>query len=756
MGGELLIVITVLGLTAADAGAVGDVPARSDAVLAVISGLPVIDASFPVPPRRDWLLVKGEFKAGVYRTRAANELVMSNGLVRRVFRLSPNGATVGLDNLMAGQSILRGVKPEARITLDGREFVVGGLQGQTDYAYLLPEWVESLGRDAAAFQLCGVSVGTTAQRFAWKRRQYSPDLPWPPPGVSVVFEYRPPATGGGEQDPTQPSPDLRGLAVFVHYELFDGIPLMSKWMCIQNETDRQIRLDSFTSEVLAVVEHGSPVETPKGWQYPNIHVETDYAFLGMEAEGANKAVHWVSDPQYETQVNYLRQTPCLLETRPPLGPAMTIPPQGSFETFRTFELVHDGTDRERKGLAVRRMYRTIAPWVTENPILMHVRSARPDDVRLAIDQCAEVGFEMVILTFGSGFDIENENPDYITQIRELIVYAHGRGIEIGGYSLLASRRISDEHDVINPVTGKPGGFAAFGNSPCLGSVWGQEYFRKLYAFFEKTGFDLLEHDGSYPGDFCASMSHPGHIGYADSQYRQWQVITDFYRWCRGRGIYLNVPDFYYLSGSNKSGMGYRETNWSLPRDQQIIHGRQNIYDGTWEKTPSMGWMFVPLTEYHGGGAAATIEPLSEHLEAYEAHLANNFGCGVQACYRGPRLYDTDATKAVVRKWVSFYRRYRPILDSDIIHVRRADGRDIDCMMHVNPHLPIKGLAVVYNPLKEPVSRTIVLPLYYTGLTDTAKIRQEEGPSRRYRLDRQYNVPIDVSVAAGGVTWYVIE
>ena len=36
--------------------------------------------------------------------------------------------------------------------------------------------------------------------------------------------------------------------------------------------------------------------------------------------------------------------------------------------------------------------------------------SEPDAVRLAIDQCAEVGFEMVIMTFGSGFDIESEDP----------------------------------------------------------------------------------------------------------------------------------------------------------------------------------------------------------------------------------------------------------------------------------------------------------------------------------------------------------
>ena len=102
------------------------------------------------------------------------------------------------------------------------------------------------------------------------------------------------------------------------------------------------------------------------------------------------------------------------------------------------------------------------------------------------------------------------------------------------------------------------------------------------------------------GDLDAAARPPLQKGVADSRWVQWRIITDFYKWCRGRGVYLNVPDWYYLSGSNKTGMGYRETNWSLPRAQQIIHARQNIYDGTWQKTPSMGWMFVPLVEYHGG------------------------------------------------------------------------------------------------------------------------------------------------------------
>lgn len=78
---------------------------------------------------------------------------------------------------------------------------------------------------------------------------------------------------------------------------------------------------------------------------------------------------------------------------------------------------------------------------------------------------------------------------------------------------------------------------------------------------------------------------------------------------------MGVPDSSLLSGSNETGMGDRETNWALPRDEQLLHARQHLLEGTWTKAPSMDWRIVPLTQYHGGGAAATIERWSEHIDA---------------------------------------------------------------------------------------------------------------------------------------------
>jgi hypothetical protein len=167
-------------------------------------------------------------------------------------------------------------------------------------------------------------------------------------------------------------------------------------------------------------------------------------------------------------------------------------------------------------------------------------------------------------------------------------------------------------------------------------------------------------------------------------------------------------------------------------------------------------MFVPLTEYHGGGAAATIEPLDEHPDHYRRMLESNLGLGVQACYRGPRLFDSARTRELVRSQVEWFRRYRRILESDVIHGRRADGRDVDWMLHVNPRLDDRGMLVVYNPLEEDAQRTLTVDLYYTGLTDVARVHVEGAEHELHGLARDHTIELTLRIPAGGMTWALIR
>ncbi len=129
---------------------------------------------------------------------------------------------------------------------------------------------------------------------------------------------------------------------------------------------------------------------------------------------------------------------------------------------------------------------------------------------------------------------------------------------------------------------------------------------------------------------------------------------------------------------------------------------------------------------------------------------------MQACYRGPRLYDTDATKRAVISVINWYKKYRAILNSDIIHLRRADGRDWDGILHVNPALKTKGLLMLYNPLKEPIKRTIQVPLYYTALNSSALVGEKGQGMSPFRMNEKKEITLSFTIEPESYTWFVIE
>ena len=608
----------------------------------------------------------------------------------------------------------------------------------------MPEWIDAFTASANDFQFDSYAVAEIAPFINWKQTHWARKIK-KSSGQALTLKFR--------------SDQLKGVDVSVHYELYDDIPLIVKWLSVANNSAGPIVLNRVVNEMVALVEEESAVVgTPEQVKKQHgIYVETNYAFNNaMRYDISDQTTHWKADPAYTSQVNYNYQTPGLLEVYPENVTALKLLPTEVYNSVRTHELLQDSYDRERRGLAIRKMYTAVAPWTTENPIFMHLVSSNDEQVRNAIEQCVATGYEALILSFGSHCDMEDTTAANVEKWKHLADLAHQKGIKIGSYSLFSSRRISDEDDVIDPVTGKPDAAALFGHAPCMGSKWGLAYISKLKYFIENTGFDIFENDGPYPGDLCASTVHPAHTGLADSQWRQMELQKGLYRWCNEHGIYVNAPDWYFLDGTNKTGLGYREVNFSLPRDQQMILNRQNIFDGTWEKTPSMGWGFVPLTRYQGGGEEAVLEPLADHLKDYEQLMMQYYGSGIQACYRGPRLYDTDTTKQLVIQTIAWYKKYREILNSDIIHLRRADGRDWDGILHVNPSGDEKGLLMLYNPLSVPISRDIQVPVYYTGLNSKTRVEDAQGDVKTALINREYEIKVNAVIPAKGYTYYILK
>ena len=706
--------------------------------------LPLWDKKFDENTPTDWLIHSIDKKANAFYSIDKKNIILYNGLVKRSFRITPNVACTDFKNMSNAQQLLRAIRPEAIVTIEGVPYEVGGLHGQSEKAYLQEEWIDGLTKGLGDFVMKSVEVTDIKPSIQWKKNTWGSVNKFGT-GKMISFTY------------DSPFKNLYAVEVVVHYEIYDGIPLIVKWVSVVNNKDRPLIVNRIVNESLGLVEEesavvGSPDQMKK---QHGIYVETNYAFNNaMRYDISDQTTHWLTDSSYTSQVNYNYQTPCVLEVYPEKVKAVSLAAGERMNSVRTYELLMDSYDRERRGLMIQRMYTTVAPWTTQNPIFMHLVSKNDEQVINAVDQCAATGYEALILSFGSHCNMEDTSASNVLKWKKLADYAHSKNILIGSYSLFSSRRIDDETDVIDPKTGKPGG-AFFGNAPCMGSKWGLTYIDKLKYFISKTGFNIFENDGPYPGDVCASTVHPGHVGLDDSQWKQMDLQKGLYRWCNENGVYVNAPDWYFLDGTHKIAIGYREVNFSLSREQQKILNRQNINDGTYEKSPSMGWGFVPLTKYQGGGTEAVLEPLQDHLKDYEMLMVQYYGAGVQACYRGPRLYDSEKTKKLVTNTISWYKKYRNILNAPIIHLRRADGRDWDGFMHVSTTLKDRAFVLLFNPTKQVITRKISLPLYYSGL-EGAVVVSKKDELKSLGTIKENKINLEVTIPAEGYSWYVIR
>ena len=83
--------------------------------------------------------------------------------------------------------------------------------------------------------------------------------------------------------------------------------------------------------------------------------------------------------------------------------------------------------------------------------------------------------------------------------------------------------------------------------------------------------------------------------------------------------------------------------------------------------------------------------------------------------------------------------------------------DYDCILHVNPYIEHRGLAMVFNPTLFPSVHNLSLPLYYTGITEKALVFHEGvGEGTEYLLNRDYTITVPFSMTPQSITWYLIK
>ena len=693
-----------------------------------------VAALFFLVAKADWLITAPNVPVTFVPSTSGTSMVLSNGLITREFQIQGGFGTVQFFSHIVNRSLLRCVEPEAMITLDNVSYFLGDLYQQEPLMYLNHS---NCAGNASAWGLANFTASAPQAPYPWTPgARHSPNTShWPPRGLRVEFALKP---------PHNVAPQHAHVSVSIVYEMYENLPLLSKWITANAATGNVV-VTTATVEYLAVTRSYAPYPSFGGpWGVPDTPSTAPLLATATIPHGAQ--VNFVMDADVNTLDYGSANTILTASYAVSVGVAL-----GSFTSFRVLELVTDTTDFERAQLSKHRMTRALAPQVQENPIFFHGTIAISPGMRYAVDQLVEVGYEMFIYSFGSGFDLESTDETYLESIKADIAYANQKGIEVGGYDLICLDR-SDLPSWLQNLN--PDG--SLGGDACFASSWVDTITAKFLNFVDNLGLTGVETDGPYGGELCSSTNHSHHTGLADSIYQQNELQSRFFYELRKRNVYIHQPDSYFFSGGNKAPMGYSEMQYNLPRWQDLTVSRQGLYDDTYSKVVTQGWMFVPLVQYHGGGNAAQFEPLSENIADFEWALQQYFLLGVFPCWRGFEIFDNNATKTLVKKYVEIYKAHRAIITSDFVHVRRADLQSWDAMMHVNPFIQEKGFLVIFNPTQNTINATIPVPVYYTGLHDTVTVQHEDNQKKVLGVDRDYNMELDISMPPRTVTWYVMS
>lgn len=500
------------------------------------------------------------------------------------------------------------------------------------------------------------------------------------------------------------------LEITLVYEIFDDMPAIRKSLYVKNNGECTVTIDAAETEALYLTEDGAL----------RYYLESDYT--GDNGTGFNNLTSQFRDGN-------------TVSMHFDMGPDYDLEPGEKIRGMQVYELYCQSICFDHRMNEVQNMYRRVAPWVCEAPLFLHLISDDSKVIRDSADILADIGYDMIVQSFGSGINLESEDPAYIERVKSDYDYVHSKGLDIGGYTLAIIR----DYSPMNHDCATNGDHSKI--SRCLCTKWSEGYWDRIISFLEQTGSDFIEIDGPYHFYTCTG-NQPGqtehlHKGLSDSRYMQWLRSTiEIYTRMRDRGIYINTPDWFYLSGTNKCAVGYEEIGFSQPRITQLLLNRIYNYLGTYHKIPSMSWGFLPIEQYHGGGDSASFEPLTQNLAEYDWALAEAAASGVWPCVRGKRLYDSEQSRSVVKYWTDVIRRHKVLLNSNTVHVyppKVTDdlnyAEDIDVIIQENNTTPDKLFLMVCNQTAKTRTKTLILPAFYTGLTG---------------LERPYTAPLSGS------------
>ena len=649
---------------------------------------------------KHWVLDGSAFLSKIEKTE--NGFAFSNGLVRREIE-TPTGKTLSFENLQTGVQLITAPYADFEISVNGKT------------------------QSAAVFKFEKAEEVPCLERIAFRKTEtMTAGGVYPPPGKAVLLHY-----------------STEGLpSVTVRYEIYDGMPVMMKRLTVHNGGKTAVTIDNMAVDVLKITDNRD-----------TLFVDSDYDsttdFLGLDLQKYAK--------------HYARYRYDTLEVAPLQRMNVKLMPGESLDSIVSYELLFGTAYYEQRLIEVKEMYRRIAPWCTDNVSFFHLISNSPRTIRKVVDQCKEIGIEMIIQSFGSGVNMESSNERYLERIKKAYDYGHSKGIRMGAYTLAYVKNY-------RPVKGDEAlNHDGSHICRCLATDWSKQYMKNVLRFIDRTGADAVEIDGPYGMLMCAGGKTHNHDDFTDSQYKQWKAsVVDWYREIKKRGVYINAPDWHFLNGTNRSGVGYEEIAFSERRSEQLVTSRIYYYKGTFSKNPSQGWGFLPLNVYHGGGKDAQFFPTAQNAFEFDWAMAQIVASGVWPTIRGKKAYDSEKGKEIFTKWTTLYKKYRRVLNGITVHfmpprIDTADPSRTTCMDAIMNQLPtgdVRGFVMFFNQTDAERTEDITLPVYYTGLSDLdappAPFENTKNSDVQYPLYGEEIAPLVIRARDGSERTYITD
>ncbi|MCI0496411.1 hypothetical protein L0Z72_15505, partial [candidate division KSB1 bacterium] len=202
------------------------------AILILFFELNILD-SLHAKNQSDWLINK--VATAVTVERESNFIRFSNGIIFRRWYVGENIGCISFKNLCSDAEFVRSIQPEAIVTIDGKEYQVGGILHDKVHNYIDTNWLPEMKSKSGAFIFKGMRESLPESDIQWQPRYGAPDTPFPPKGTRLTLEFDPPENF------------RQAIKVFVHYEMYEGVPVMAKWIEVENHSDQEIRIDRMTT-----------------------------------------------------------------------------------------------------------------------------------------------------------------------------------------------------------------------------------------------------------------------------------------------------------------------------------------------------------------------------------------------------------------------------------------------------------------------------------------------------------------------------